>query len=280
MYSININHKGDQETTTYRIYREEEAQEASIGYKYWKEANAGEYALSDDKYVAMVISRREYPSNHDIPNTYLRFPWGYTFFNAKYPSKKLLAAGRKTNVTFTGKSYIEVQAGQDKMRNLATMFALKPDYDLAIEWAMGAVTDSERRKWKRTMKSEIFKNMVKAELQSLLTEHGLTEKYTLDLLENTISMAKDKKDVTNLLRAIENLQDMHGMKEKHLVKTTDKLEAHTSTALIDELRAEEHSILATRTTTKEIDESYESPQKEEGGLKAHEEVKESEEVSE
>ena len=276
MYSININHKGDQETTTYRIYREEEAQEASIGYKYWKEANAGEYALSDDKYVAMVISRREYPSNHDIPNTYLRFPWGYTFFNAKYPSKKLLAAGRKTNVTFTGKSYIEVQAGQDKMRNLATMFALKPDYDLAIEWAMGAVTDSERRKWKRTMKSEIFKNMVKAELQSLLTEHGLTEKYTLDLLENTISMAKDKKDVTNLLRAIENLQDMHGMKEKHLVKTTDKLEAHTSTALIDELRAEEHSILATRTTTKEIDEPYESPKEEEGRLETHEKVEEPE----
>jgi hypothetical protein len=196
----------------------------------------------------MVISRRQYPSNHSIPNTYLRFPWGYTFFNNKYPSKKLNVKGRKTNVTFSGKSYIEVQAGQDKMKHLATMFALKPDYDLAIEWAMGAVTDSERRKWKRTMKSEKFKSMVRNELQGLLQEHGLTEKYTLELLEKTISMASDKKDVTNLLRAVENLQDMHGMKDKHLIKTTDRLEASSSTKLLDELIEEEQKLVATRTT--------------------------------
>jgi hypothetical protein len=248
MYTINITHRGDDNTTTYKVYRESEAKKENIDYVYWKEAEKGDYAVSDDGYVAMVISKREYPSNHDIPNTYLRFPWGYTFFNAKYPSKKLNVKGRKTNVTFTGKSYIEVQSGQDKMKNLATMFALKPDYDLAIEWALGAVTDNERRKWKRTMKSEIFKNMVKDELQGLLTEHGLTENYTLELLEETIKLAKDKKDITNLMRAVDNLQDMHGMKEKHLVKTTDRLEASSSTKLLDEIVEEEQRLVATRTT--------------------------------
>ena len=248
MYSVNIHHRGDKNPTTYSIYREDEAKEKGIDYVYWKDAKAEQYALSDDKYVALVISKRLYPSNHDIPNTYLRFPWGYTFFNSKYPSKKLNVKGRKTNVTFTGKSYIEVQAGQDKMTHLATMFALKPDYDLAIEWAMGAVTDSERRKWKRTMKSEKFKSMVRDELQGLLLEHGLTEKYTLELLEKTIAMASDKKDITNLLRAVDNLQDMHGMKDKHLVKVTDKIEASSSTKLLDELIEEEQRIIATRTS--------------------------------
>tara|TARA_R100001594_G_scaffold44427_1_gene76856 strand:+ start:2396 stop:3190 length:795 start_codon:yes stop_codon:yes gene_type:complete len=248
MYTINITHRGDKEPTTYKVYREVEAKEKGVKYVYWKEADTGEYGLSDDKYVAKVISRREYPSNHDIPNTYLRFPWGYTFFNAKYPSKQLKVKGRKTNVTFTGKSYIEVQSRQDKMKNLATMFALKPDYDLAIEWAMGAVTDSERRKWKRTMKSEIFKNMVKDELQGLLTEHGLTENYTLELLEETIKLAKDKKDITNLMRAVDNLQDMHGMKDKNLIKTVDKLETSSSTKLLDEIVEEEQKLVATRTS--------------------------------
>ena len=44
---------------------------------------------------------------------------------------------------------------------------------------------------------------------------------------------------------------MHGMKEKQLVKTTEKLEAISNTKLIDELREEEDKLIATKTTTEE-----------------------------
>ena len=108
------------------------------------------------------------------------------------------------------------------------------------------------------MKSEVFKNMVKDELQKLLQDHGLSEKYTLDLLEETIKMAQDKKDVSNLLRAVENLQDMHGMKDKHLLKTTQQIEATSSTKLIDELREEEQHLIATKTTVEEIKDETET----------------------
>ena len=250
MYTINIDHRQDG-ITTYQVYRQEEADKEGIEYKHWKDADKGEYGVSDDGYVAKVISRREYDSNHDIRNIYIRFPWGYTFYNPKYPTKKLKASGRKSNTTFTGKSRIEVQSGQDKLKNLAAMFALKPDYDLAVDWALGSTTPEERRRWKRTMKSEVFKQMVREELQKLLSDHGLTEDYTLDLLTETIDKAKNKSDVTNLLRAVENLQDMHGMKDKHLVKTVDTIEAHSNTKLLDELIEEEQRIIAQRTTTKE-----------------------------
>ena len=93
--------------------------------------------------------------------------------------------------------------------------------------------------------------MVREELQKLLSDHGLTEDYTLDLLTETIDKAKNKSDITNLLRAVENLQDMHGMKDKHLVKTVDTLEAHSNTKLLDEIIEEEKRIVAQRTTTKE-----------------------------
>ena len=252
MYEIDINHRG-QGKVTYTVYRKEEAEEKGIEYKHWREAEQGDYAISDDDYVAKVIKKRSYMAEDGRASIYLRFAWGYTFFNPKYASKKLVVAGRKTNVTFTGKSYIEVQAGQDKMKNLAQMFALKPDYDLAIEWALGAVTQSQRRKWKRTMKSEVFKKMVREELQNLLSEHGLTEKYTLDLLETAIGVAKDKKDVPSMMRAVENLQDMHGMKEKYMEKTVDKIESKSIT-MIDDIVKEESQIEASRTTTKPIDE--------------------------
>jgi hypothetical protein len=252
VYTIDIRHK-DQGLTSYKVYRKNEADNEKINYKYWKEAKEGDYAVSDDEYVSQVIKKTEYEAVDGRSSVYMRFPWGYTFYNPKYPSKKLVVAGRKTNVTFTGKSYIEVQSGQDNMKNLAQMFALKPDYDLAIEWALGAVTSSQRRKWKRTMKSEVFKKMVRKELQKILHEHGLTENYTLDLLENAISVAKDKKDVPSMMRAVENLQDMHGMKEKYMTKTVDKIESNSVT-LIDDITKEESHIEASRTTTKELDE--------------------------
>ena len=252
MYDIPINHK-DRGRVVYTVYRKNEAEENGIKFKYWKEAEEGEYAISDDDYVAKVITRKNYVAENGRASVYLRFAWGYTFYNPKYAAKKLVVAGRKTNVTFTGKSYIEVQAGQDKMKNLAAMYALKPDYDVAIEWALGSVTSSQRRKWKRTMKSEVFKKMVREEMQKLLHEHGLTEKYTLDLLEDAIKVAKDKKDVPSMMRAVENLQDMHGMKEKYMEKTVDKIESK-SVSMIDDIVKEESHIEASRTTTKPIDE--------------------------
>ena len=251
MYEIEINHKDGM--VKYKVLREEEARQEGLPYSHWREAEEGDYGSSDDGYVSKVISKRVYTSTSGRDSIYLRFPWGYTFFNPKYPSKKLVVAGRKTNVTFTGKSYLEVQSGQDKMKNLAQMFALKPDYDLAIEWALGAVTSPQRRKWKRTMKSEVFKKMVREEMQKLLHEHGLTEKYTLDLLESAIKVAKDKKDVPSMMRAVENLQDMHGMKEKYMAKPVDKIESK-SVSMIDDIVKEESHIEASRTTTKPVDE--------------------------
>ena len=250
MYTINIDHK-DKGLTTYNIYRKEEADKKGINYVYWKLANVGQYAISDDDYVAKVINRKEYPSNHNKDNIYLRFPWGYTFFNPKYASKKLKVSGRKTNTTMTGKPMLEVVSKQDMMKNLAKAYSVTWDYNLALDMVLGSYTPSEFKKWKRMMKTEVFDKMIKEELADLLTDHGLDKTYTLELFAKVIEMAQDKKDVTNLMRAVENLQGMHGMKDKQLVKTTEKLEAISNTKLIDELREEEDKLIATKTTTEE-----------------------------
>jgi hypothetical protein len=257
VYIIKIKHRGDKKETEYPIYREKEAKEKNIKYRPWKKAKLGQFALSDDGYVSKVLSRREYTDNTGRKNVYMRFPFGYTFFNPKYSNKPLNVQGRKTNVTMTGKSYIKVQSKQNKMKALAMMFALKPDYDQAIEWALGEVNDSQKRKWKRTMKSEIFQGMVRDELAKRLTEHGLDEDYTLDLLKQAIELAQSKKDISNLLKAVDNLQDMHGMKEKHLVKTTDTIEAFSSVKLIDELKEEEKGLTLQRVQIEEKKEDTE-----------------------
>ena len=247
MYTIDIHHKGDKNPTTYKIFDKKEADSSEIEYKYWREASEGEYGISDDNYVAKVISRAKYKSS----SVYIRFPYGYNFFNHKYSSSKLNFAGRKANNTISGKPRWEVISKGQKMKNLAMVYAQTMDYDKTIEHVLDNPTDNQKIMWKRRMKKEKFQDMVRDELQKLLQEHGLTEGYTLDLLEETIKKAKDKGDITNLMRAVDNLQDMHGMKEKHLVKTVEQIEATSNTKLIDELRETEDKLVATKTTTKE-----------------------------
>ena len=247
MYTIDIHHKGDEKPTTYIVLKKEEADEKNLSYKYWREANEGEYGLSDDNYVAKVISKSVYKPT----SVYIRYPYGYTFYNPNYSSVRLKASGRKSNTTISGKTNWEVLSNGQKMKNLAMVYAQTMDYDKAIEHVLDNPTNNQKIMWKRRMKKEKFKDMVRDELQALLKEHGLTEEYTLQLLEDTIQTAKAKGDVTNLMRAVDNLQDMHGMKEKHLVKTTEQIEATSNTKLIDELKETEDKLIATRTTIKE-----------------------------
>ena len=250
MYTITIKHK-DIGAKTYEIYTKEEADKEGLEYNHWRDAREGQWALSDDGFVSKVITRKSYKSNSEIDNVYLRFAWGYTFYNPRYRGRELNVKGRKSNTTMSGKRPIEVKSKQKKMQNLAMVYAQTMNTDETIAKVCGEVTSSEDRRVKRYMRTEVFKGMVREELSKLLSDHGMTENYTLDLLERTIGMARDKKDVTNLMRAIENLQDMHGMKDKHLVKTTDTLEATSTTKLIDELREEEQKLMAQRTTIKE-----------------------------
>ena len=247
MYTIDINHKGDKVPTTYMVLRKKEADKKDLTYKYWREASEGEYGLSDDNYVAKVISKSIYKPT----SIYVRFPYGYTFFNPSYTSVLLNAAGRKSNTTISGKTNWEVLSNGKKMKNLAMVYAQTMDYNKAIEHVLDNPTNNQKVMWKRRMKKEKFIDMVRDELQKLLQEHGMTEAYTLDLLEETIKTAKAKGDITNLMRAIDNLQDMHGMKEKHQIKTTEQIEATSNTKLIDELQETEEKLIATKTTITE-----------------------------
>ena len=253
MYIITINHK-DRGPTDYKIYKKDEADKKGIEYEHWKKAKEGTYASSDDGVIARIIKRKTYKSQGKSMD-YIRFAWGYTFYNPKYSGKPLNAMGRKTNTTLTGKSYIEVHKNSDIMQDLARLYA-RPGItrNKAIEMVLGENSkDWEKRKWKRTMKSEVFNKMVRDELEKLLKDHNMTENYTLELLESTIKLAKEKKDVTNLMRAVDNLQDMHGMKEKHITKTVDTIEAHSNVQLLDDILEEEKHIKLERKTTSEDD---------------------------
>jgi hypothetical protein len=241
MYTITINHR--KSPVTYDILTSEEALNDNIQFKYWREAYAGDYAVSDDDIVAKLIKRTSYKNG----STYFRFPWGYCICKDVNKSFKLLAENRESKYTFSGKPWLKVHKKQ-LLGDMAMVYAMTHDKNKTIETVHGKdVKDSNKRKYKRWMKSEVFTDMVREEHQKLLQKHSMDEDFTMELLKNAIDIAKDKKDVSNMLKAVDNLQEMHGMKDKATVKTTEHIEASETHKMLESLEEEERRLSITQT---------------------------------
>ena len=252
MYEIIIKHR-DKGTVTYNIYTKEEADNEKIAYKPWQEAQIGDYALSDDNYVAEVIQRKEYTSKSGVDNVYIRVPWGYTFYAPRYAAPTFSTSGRLSNSTLSGKPQLEVRKGTAEWKKLASTYGICFKADLAIDMAFPDTSKTKRRTMKRWMKTQEFKSMVQDELRGILSEKGYGETDIIDLLTQAKGMAEEKKDITNFLRVIENIQDMLGMRDKTVVKTTERLEATATRRLLDEIAEEEATLIGTKETIRVTD---------------------------
>ena len=251
MFVIDIKHK-DKGLTSYKIRTKEEASNEGILYKHWKEANEGDYAVSDDGYIGKVIKRKQYRSSNTGVRNYLRMPWGYIFYSPIRDKQAFNAKGRKYIHTLSGKREIEVKAKKQKMKDAALFYAIQPDAEVVIKTVYGDIKSAKKRTIKRWMRSEVFKSMVKEERIKLLQDNAFGEEDVVTMLKEAIDMAKSKSDVSNYMRAIENIQDMLGMKDRDKIVETTQIEASTTRRLIDEIAEEEKKLIATN--KKESDE--------------------------
>ena len=247
MYEISIKHK-DKGRVSYSIYTKKEADKKNIPYEYWKEAEKGEYALTDDNYVGKVIKKKKYSSNNGVDSYCIYLPFGYAFHSPKYPTQKLKADGRISNHTLSGKPQLEVRKGSTEWKNLAMVYSLNFNMDLAIDAVYDNPSPNKRRTAKRWMRTQEFKSMVKDELSEVLAEKGHNRSKTIDLLDRALAMSEEKKDITNFLRVVENIQDMLGMRDKTVTKTTTQLEASATRKLLDEINDEETELKGKQVT--------------------------------
>ena len=169
--------------------------------------------------------------------------------NPNYKTQKFYAEGRSTPWTLSGKPALEVQSRSHKWKNLALAYvSTNFDADLAIDMVMGQTTPQQRRRWKRNIRTEEFKKVVREELDVLLKESGKDKEYVMDLLEEAIQIAKKKEDVSNLMRAVEKLMNLHGMDDKDTIKTTRQIEGVSTKKLIANVLQEEQKLKLTEVT--------------------------------
>lgn len=247
VYKITINHTDGRKS--YPVYTQKEAEEKGVQFSHWKSAKEKEYCLSDDGFVSIVLKRKKYESDRNQPTLYVRTPYGYIMHNPNYKTQKFYAEGRSTPWTLSGKPALEVQSRSERWKNLALAYvSTNFDPDLAIDMVLGQTTPQQRRRWKRRIRTEEFKKVVRDELDVLLKDSGKDREYVMDLLEESIQMARDKNDVTNMMRATEKLMSLHGMDDKDTVKTTRSLEGVSTKKLIADVLEEEQKLKLTETT--------------------------------
>ena len=253
MYTITINHK-DKGLTEYPIYLLDDAKKEGISFKNWQKCEEGEWASTDDGYVAKVIKKKSYTDDAGRKSYYYRMPFGYIMWNPKYPNKKFCAGGRSANNTFTGKKWLDLVTNTEPYKALAMWAALTEDRDVAIDQVFGPVSASKRRKLRRHMRTESFKSMKRDEAQRLLTDKRMDANFFIDLMNEGIGMAKEKKDVNAIRGFVNDGFEIHGMKDKETVTTTERLEAVQTRKLIDNINEEEEKLIATRKVEEPIKE--------------------------
>ena len=251
MFYIEIKHP-DIGLKSYKIRTKKEASNEGLKYIYWKKAKEGDYAISDDGYVAKVIKTKQYNNGGKGIRNYIRMPWGYIFYSPIRDNQTFNATGRESIHTLSGKREIEVKVKKQKMQDAALFYAIQPDAEIVIQTVYGDIKSAKKRTIKRWMKSEVFKSMVKEERIKLLQDNAFGEEDVITMIKEAIEMAKSKSDVSNYMRAIENIQDMLGMKDRDKLVETTQIEATTTRRLIDEIAEEEKKLIATN--KKETDE--------------------------
>ena len=184
MKIISINHPTGR--VNYRVYTKSEADKEGIKYIDWKKAQIGQWALSDDGYVGQVIKRKTYITKASLTKDFIRTPWGYTFLN-KSKGGKFNAEGRESNTTLSGKSDTQVRCDSPRMKLLAKVFAIVRSKRKSIETVYGENLSKQRYfSVSTSMKTKFFKENVKKEHAKLLSKHGFTEDYAMELLKDTI----------------------------------------------------------------------------------------------
>ena len=96
------------------------------------------------------------------------------------------------------------------------------------------------------MRTESFISMKRDEAQKLMADNMMDADYFVDLMKEGIEIAKEKKDVNGIRGFVNDGMEIHGMKDKDKVVTTEKLEAVATRKLIDNINQEEEKLIATK----------------------------------
>jgi len=237
--------------TEYPVYSLEEADELGLLYKHPFVVSEGEYGISSDKEVALCLKRKPMKSG----TIDVKYPWGPSFVRSL--KDKVRSEGRQNNYTYSGKNnrgkYVK---GNDNFKKLAYLMA-QPGMTkkVAIRLVFGVLPDNKRYSLNKTMKMEVFRNMISDELDKIIEKYPIgkqdTAKALAAVLDKVMAWEGDKMgeggDPKTAISILDKLMDMNDMKGKSKVVTTHQIEASTVEHTLADIKEKKKLFKATQT---------------------------------
>jgi hypothetical protein len=244
-----ISRKINGKVKEYSVYTLEEAKE---DYVHWKLAEEGDWASTDDGYVAECVSRKEYTDAKGRVKTLVKLTCGVQW--ATNTSNLLYEPNKEANIysMVKPKSWQDREAKKSRTKNAVSAYVTQVVNGQKPDWKqIGDIYRPDQKNppatVRRLFKQEVIKNMIEEKLKEVLVSKGIDKGFVLDTILDAIEIAKSKQDVSNILRAAENFIDLLEMRPNKKI-TTDTLQIDMTNQILDQVETEEKKFVASRKT--------------------------------
>ena len=245
---IQIHRRFNNQSSFHKIYTKDECDKKGRTYVYWKDAEAGDMALSDDNYVGECISRKIYQKNL----VYIKTIYGVQF--AREDNQLLFMPNHKMGVysLIKPRFWYDREANTVRVKNTVDAYVSQLLSPFQVDWdILGNIyrpdQKNPRQTVKRLFKQEVVKDMIEDKLKAVLSEKGITKSFVLDKMLNAIEIAENKGDVGGILKAADSFMDLLEMKPSKRV-ITDTMQIDVSNQIMDQIETEEKKLLMSRKT--------------------------------
>ena len=228
----------DFKDVTYPVFSQEEANERDLEFVGWKEAEKGDYGLSDDGFVAECLDVKQYK---DAFQKVFPFARVWVSERAKLEYVPHRDSGEYSQMGI--RTWDERESGTTRAKNAVNLYVQQMMQTGKIDWnSLGEVYRPGQQipgaTVKRLFKSEKIMSMIDKKIQDYLDDRDLNQGDVLDIIASAIDIAKNNGDPSNMLRGAEQyirIMDMLPGKQQ----ITDSVQIDVTKKILDEIETEE-----------------------------------------
>ena len=238
-------------TGKYPVYTKEQAHDKKLDYIYWRQAEVGDWGLTDDGYVAECYDRKNYTDKNGKVKTFVKLTcgvgWDSGFSKINFLENHQYGVYSKTNPKRT---WDAEESGKKRAKETITAYAQmlfengQINYDI-----LGKIYRPDQEiptaTVRRFLKQKVAKRMVEKKIKELLTDKAINKEFALDNIIRALQMAEQKGDVNNFLKANDYIMDLLEMKpSKKMI--TDTIQVDMTKQIADTIAKEEKKLTLQR----------------------------------